>query len=363
MMKRTRETKLVLQRIEKLIDAGQQAALATVVRIHGSAYRREGAKLLVAADGSTVGNVSGGCLEQDVHEVALQVLRDGVPQLRSYCSGSDQIEAWDLGVGCDGEVQVYVERVSESRDAELRLLSSAHSHAVCTLLAVNGRSGGTRLLVTDEQIDGSLGSELLDEIVITRARELLYGSSSTLVEVNDQAVFVDVFHPAPKLLIVGAGDDAVPLAKLAVEVGFNVSVLDKRPAFLDEARFASGTRLIHGSASTISSFGLLADDFVVLVTHNFADDQAYLSELVHTPARYIGLLGPRQRAERLLAGVGNPASENVDRIYGPVGLDIGGEGAEQVAVAVIGEMLAVHNGRHARPLRDRLGPIHLEASS
>jgi xanthine dehydrogenase accessory factor len=361
-MKRTRETKLVLQRIEKLMDGGQHAALATVVRIHGSAYRREGAKLLIGADGSTVGNVSGGCLEQDVREVAMQVLRDGVAQLRSYCSGSDQIQAWDLGVGCDGEVQVYVERVEDSRDAELRLLMSAHSHAVCTLLRLNG-SGGGRMIVTDEQIDGSLGSETLDWAVVAKARELLYGNSSALCEVEGASVFVDVFHPPPKLLIIGAGDDAIPLARLGIEVGFNVSVLDKRPAYLDEERFVPGTRLIHGSAATISSFGLLADDFVVLVNHNFADDQAYLSELVQSPARYIGLLGPRQRAERLLAGLGPAAAENENRIYGPVGLDIGGEGAEQVAVAVIGEMLSVHNGRRARSLRERLGPIHVEATS
>src|SRR2546428_9885361 len=117
-MKQWLETREVLDRLALLVRAGGRGALATVVRVRGSAYRREGAKLLVAEDGSTTGSVSGGCLEQDVREVALQVVRSGHPEMRSYCSSADEVEAWDLGIGCEGQVDVLVEPALEARSRE-----------------------------------------------------------------------------------------------------------------------------------------------------------------------------------------------------------------------------------------------------
>jgi len=128
------ETREVLDRLAELRREGTRAALATVVRVRGSAYRHEGAKLLVAEDGGTTGNVSGGCLEQDVREVALQVIRTGRPELRSYCSSADEIAAWDLGVGCEGQVDVLVEPALEARPRERELLNERRAFAVCTLI-------------------------------------------------------------------------------------------------------------------------------------------------------------------------------------------------------------------------------------
>ena len=147
-MKQWLETREVLDRLAELRREGTRAALATVVRVRGSAYRHEGAKLLVAEDGGTTGNVSGGCLEQDVREVALQVIRTGRPELRSYCSSADEIAAWDLGVGCEGQVDVLVEPALEARPRERELLNERRAFAVCTLIdgkrvTGNGkRSGG-----------------------------------------------------------------------------------------------------------------------------------------------------------------------------------------------------------------------------
>src|SRR2546422_4903152 len=133
-MKQWLETREVLDRLALLVRAGGRAALAAVVRVRGSAYRHEGAKLLVAEDGSTVGNVSGGCLEQDVREVALQVLGSGTPELKRYCSSSDEIAAWDLGVGCDGQVDVLVEPVVADRPRERALLDGREPFVVCTVI-------------------------------------------------------------------------------------------------------------------------------------------------------------------------------------------------------------------------------------
>src|SRR5947199_8049524 len=140
-MKQWLETREVLDRLAELRREGTRAALATVVRVRGSAYRHEGAKLLVAEDGGTTGNVSGGCLEQDVREVALQVIRTGDPQLRSYCSSADEIAAWDLGVGCEGQVDVFVEPAGP-RARERALLDERRPFVACGVMPGKGEGLG-----------------------------------------------------------------------------------------------------------------------------------------------------------------------------------------------------------------------------
>src|SRR3989475_2313313 len=191
-MKQWLETREVLDFLTAAGTAGKRAALATVVRVRGSAYRHEGAKLVVAEDGSTTGNVSGGCLEQDVREVALQVIRKGEPELRSYCSSADEIAAWDLGVGCEGQVDVYVER-AEARPRERALLDGRRSFVVCTLLDGKGETGkGERVVVTPDGVDGDLGSGDLgsgdvNRKATTRARELLEAGESGIHEIGGRS--------------------------------------------------------------------------------------------------------------------------------------------------------------------------------
>src|SRR5204862_4081564 len=159
-MKQWLETREVLDRLAQLARAGGRAALATVVRVRGSAYRHEGAKLLVAEDGSTTGNVSGGCLEQDVREVALQVIRSGKAELRNYCSSADEIEAWDLGVGCEGEVEVFVEPVSEPRPRERELLDRREPFVVATIVGRRDTGCGILLILTaDDSADARQTAE------------------------------------------------------------------------------------------------------------------------------------------------------------------------------------------------------------
>src|SRR5438034_2655589 len=161
-MKHWHETREVLDFLALVLGEGQRAALATVVRVRGSAYRHEGAKLAVAEDGTTAGNVSGGCLEQDVREVALQVIRTGRAELRSYCSSADEIEAWDLGVGCEGQVDVLFEPVGETWPRERALLDERAPFAVCTVLPGSGEQGaGSRLIVTPDDAEGDLGTPAL----------------------------------------------------------------------------------------------------------------------------------------------------------------------------------------------------------
>jgi xanthine/CO dehydrogenase XdhC/CoxF family maturation factor len=172
-------------------------------------------------------------------------------------------------------------------------------------------------------------------------------------------VFVDVFAPPPELLILGAGEDARPLARFAAAVGFRVVVADRRPGHLARERFPDAALLVESDGERLRHvLPLDAECYAVVMTHNVADDQAYLRALLGTPVPYIGMLGPRQRTERILRNLG---VTDAARVYGPVGLDIGTDGAEQVALAVLAEILAVRSGRCARSLRERAAPIHAPA--
>ncbi|HVH68248.1 MAG TPA: XdhC family protein [Gemmatimonadales bacterium] len=359
-MKQWLETREVLDFLARVRGEGMRAALATVVRVRGSAYRHEGAKLAVAEDGSSAGNVSGGCLERDVREVALQVIRSGEPQQRSYCSSADEIAAWDLGVGCEGQVDVYVEP-GEARPSERTLLDARRAFAVCGELPGKGERPGkrSRLVVTGDAVEGNLGSQDVTVRAVTQARELLETGESGIHEIAGRSVFIDVLIPPPQLVVLGAGDDARPLARFAADVGFRVVVVDRRPGYLTRERFPAAAALIQSAGEELGqALPLDADCYAVVMNHNFADDMAYLRALLQSPVAYVGMLGPRQRTERMLRVLGAEGPLDDSRVYGPVGLDIGTDGAEQVSLAVIAEILAVRSGRRARSLRERGAAIH-----
>jgi xanthine dehydrogenase accessory factor len=367
-MKQWLETTQVLDRLADVRRQGVRAALATVVRVRGSAYRHEGAKLLLCADGTTIGNVSGGCLEQDVREVALRVLATARPEVRRYCSSADEIAAWDLGVGCEGEVEILVEPALEARPRERELLEGRRAFAVCTPLPTGGEGEPgqrTRLIVTADGAAGTLGSRTLDDAALVAVRALLGTAPPGVHEIHGHAVFCDLFQPPPQLVLCGGGEDARPLARLAAEVGFRVVVVDRRPGLLQAERFPAPVRLVTTDAARLAERVLLdRESYAVVMGHNYADDQAFLRALVATPVPYIGVLGPRQRTERIVRTVateGGGAQVDATRIYGPVGLDIGTDGAEQVALAVIAELLALRSGRRAASLRERAVPIHAPA--
>jgi len=339
-MKLWLETRRVLDQLAAWHADDVACALATVVRVRGSAYRHEGAKLVVAADGRSVGNVSGGCLEEDVREVAQRVINSGVSERRSYCGGANEVAAWDLGVGCEGEVEILIERVNDSRSAERAMLDAEEAFVVLTSLA-----RATRQVLTGAP-----------------AAAWISGDGSHLFGEGDDALFVDVLRPPPRLLVVSAGDDARALATLAADVGFRVVVADRRPGLLARERFSPRVRLVETDAARLSERVVLDGEcFAVVMTHHFADDTDYLRALLKSPARYLGVLGPRQRTERIL-GILRAEGATIDdaRIFSPVGLDIGTDGAEQVAIAVVAELLAVRSGRQPRSLRERQAPIHLD---
>ena len=331
-MKHWAESRLVFAAIAQLQRQGIAAALATVVHVHGSAYRHEGAKLLVGADGTIVGNVSGGCLEQDVREVARRVLATGQAERRQYCSGRDEIAAWDLGVGCEGTVELLVAPVRDAYSAERVAIAQQRPFAV------------------EVPMDGPSDDRRIREGVAT---------PGLVTDGEGREWFVDAFLPPQQLLVCGAGDDAMPLARLAVATGFRVVVTDRRPGLLTSERFGDDVALRLAQPRDVAvECAAGPDTFAVVMTHHYADDGSYLAALRTTTVPYIGMLGPRQRTERMLAAAEGIEPGDDRRIHAPAGLDIGTDGAEQVALSIIAEIMAVQAGRPARPLRERRVPIH-----
>lgn len=359
-MKHWHETSQLLARVARLAEAGQRSAIATVIRISGSAYRRPGAKLLVADDGTMAGSVSGGCLEADVREVGLSVIRTDTPQLLHYDTGDDDQTVWGLGLGCNGSVDILVqpaagEGAMETAGRVRELLRGEAPFAVSTVVAGSVGVGRSLVLGADSALVGSTGNPGLDREVAERTTRLLTERESTLHDVASLQVFTEVQVPPPHALIFGAGDDAIPLAAYAADAGFRVTVVDHRPAYLAAERFPDGTRLVHARPEEGLDLPLGPRSYAVVKTHALAHDREWVRRLLTSEVPYLGVLGPRARVESILGQLGAAGDE---RVFGPVGLDVGAEGPEQVAVSIVAEMLAVWSRREPQHLRDRKGAIH-----
>ena len=359
-MKHWQETSRVLQTLARLAEQGRGAALATVIRIRGSAYRRPGAKMLIAHDGVMSGSVSGGCLEADVREVALAVIRSGAPRLLHYETGGDDQTPFGLGLGCNGAVDIFVQLATapDARGTAQRVAAQLQGDlpfALSTIIEEIGR-GRSIVLAADGKPAGSTGDAALDRAIAVHARELLSAGTSQLHEVGSLRVFTEVLLPPPTLLILGAGEDTRPLAAFASEAGFRVTVVDHRPAYLEPDHYPPGTRLIEARPDQrAGDLPLGPRTYAVVKTHSLAHDRDWVRQLLGTDVPYIGLLGPRARVDDLLQQIGVPGSE---RVFGPVGLDLGGEGPEQVALSITAELLAVWSGREPAHLREKEGVIH-----
>ena len=358
-MKHWKETEEILARVSDLASAGRSGALATVVRIGGSAYRRPGAKFLIQDDGGTLGGVSGGCLEADVRERARRdVIPTGTPRFLHYDTGSDDRVVWGLGLGCNGSVDVFVQRIDAFAGvlpALREMLRGDSRFSVATV--VSGTAIGEHFVLGIDP-DARARGPLPDRINLAAARQRLAAGESGLDESDAGLVFTDVLSPPPHLVVCGAGDDARPLVAYAAASGFQVTVIDHRPAFLTVDRFPDARRLLNMRPDDYGGAFLAgARTSIVLMNHSLAMDREWLRRLLPTGARSIGLLGPRARCEEVLAQIGVEAD---DRVFGPVGLDIGADDPEQIAISIVAELLAIRAEREPRHLRERGIPIHAE---
>jgi xanthine dehydrogenase accessory factor len=330
------------------VNAGGAGALATVVSVEGSAYRRAGARMWVPADGGPpVGSVSAGCLEAEVVEAAGAVAASGGARLlRLDTSGDDEAE-WGWGLGCGGLVEVLVEPARPAL-AALEAVLAAHRSRQCVALAtvVGGDPLAGHLVVragggSAGDLAGTARAAALDGPA--RAALATGGPARTVTTINGARVFVEVLPPPLRLVICGAGDDAVPLAALACTLNWVVEVVDDRPARLAPERFpGAGLVLVPDPGAAAEHVGLDPATAVVVMSHHLGRDRGYVGAFLGTGAAYLGVLGPRSRLDRILADLAVAGRRAA--LHGPAGLDLGAEGAPEIAVAVVAQVLAVANG-------------------
>ena len=364
----------VLSAIESLSARGERLALATIVAVRGSTYRRPGARLLVPEQGEPIGDISAGCLENDVAEIARIVMREGHARVVSFDLTADDEAVWGWGLGCNGAIELFVEpadTAAEVAGALRTALEEERPVAMVTVLdsSIPGVGQGNRMLVRpDGRAERSLGDAGLDAAAEEAALELLARERSEVRMLpgssGETRAFVEVLEPPLRLVICGAGHDVAPLVRAAALLGWSPVVVDDRREFLNRDRFPEAAAFVHleRPADVADAAPIDERTSVVVMTHNFLRDKDYLRSLLHSPARYIAMLGPGARTKRLLAELCSEGVEVTDddlaRIHGPAGLDLGAEGPEEIAAAITTEIVAVKRGRGAGFLRDRQGPIH-----
>jgi xanthine dehydrogenase accessory factor len=371
-----KELRAIVEAFEQARSDGKATALATVVGVSGSAYRRPGARMLITEEGQTTGAVSGGCLERDVILRAQRVIERGETTLATYDTTDEDDLVFGVGLGCRGVIRILIEplpRGSEPCHLPLpeELLRRRETGVLATVWRVDGqleaRAGSRLLLTRTGRLWNDMGDPELAARIEADAREALRTLRSAArvyrLAAGHAEVFLELLRPPVPLVIFGGGPDAVPLVRLAGELGWHVTVVDGRPAAASRARFPRADAVVACRPEQARDQVLLDGDTVaVMMTHNYLSDLRLLELLLPSPVRYLGLLGPKSRSERLLqdlaqSGKAATAAQR-GRLYAPVGLDLGAETSEEIALAILAEIRAVLAGHAGGPLRDRQAPIH-----
>ncbi|MCQ6956747.1 XdhC family protein [Mucilaginibacter aquariorum] len=361
-----------LQDIVKAFDhaqiAGKQTALATVVHVEGSSYRRAGARMIVTDDGQLTGAISGGCLEGDALRKARLVMAQQKPILVTYDTTDEDDAKLGVGLGCNGIIHILIEPIDPSSSNNpialfKQFLSKREPVVLVTIFTLNDKQaaqpGTCALMNKDEQVTGVFPDSTIEDAVLIDAKDVLKNGNSvtkTYIYEDRFTCFIELLRAAVSLIVVGAGNDAIPLTKLAAVLGWQITVIDGRSNYIIPERFPLADKLIVTKPdNALSKLSLDNRTVFVLMTHNYNYDMAMLKQLLPLQLPYIGALGPKKRLNRILdelreEGV-NITDEQLESIYGPAGLDVGSENSEEIALSIIAEIQAVLTKRNGSSLR------------
>jgi xanthine dehydrogenase accessory factor len=357
----------ILSVVQAWRQQGKKTALATVVHTQGSAPRPTGARLAVSDGEEMVGSVSGGCVENDVFLHALKVLESGQPELVRYAITDDMV--WDVGLACGGAIDVWVERLPDTNPTsleggegsiQLRLegeIGAGRTIAQAILLEGGGQPGARMLIWPSGEKSGRLGEQRLEHQVARDAYAMMdHPRSETRTYATPAArVFIEVIPPPHHLVIFGGVHIAIPLSEMARTLGYRISIVDPRKKFADHERFPYADEIIaEWPQQAIEHIEIGPSTSCVVLTHDPKIDEPALFHLLNTSAGYIGAIGSRkthaERFERM-------ARLGVDRrtlaqVYAPIGLDLGAETPEEIALAIMAEIVAVRRDAPGGFMRD-----------
>ena len=365
-----KELQDIMQAFDKADKNGKQTALATVVHVEGSSYRRAGARMLITEDGELTGAISGGCLEGDALRKARLVMAQNRPMLVTYDTTDDDDAKLGVGLGCNGIIHILIEPIqADKQENPIQLfklfLSKREPVVLITLFTMNDKQAaqpGTCLLLTKkEDIKGTFPDEAIKDMLLADAKDVLVNGNSvtkTYIYGDKFTCFIELLQPAVSLVLFGAGNDAIPLVQLSAVLGWHIYIVDGRSNYAIPERFPLAKKIIMARPeNALAQIAIDDRTVIILMTHNYIYDMAVLKQLLPLQLPYVGVLGPKKRLLRMLEELKDEGTEITDKqlasVYGPTGLDIGSENADEIALSIIAEMQAVLNNRMGTSLRHK----------
>lgn len=369
-----KELKDIIRAYDDAVREGKQTALATVVHLEGSAYRRPGARMLIAEDGKLTGAISGGCLEGDALRKAQLAMVQKKPMLVTYDTTDEDDAKLGVGLGCNGIISILIEPLNTkdtNNSIELlkAFLSKRQTAVLVTLFSLQKKvtQPGTCLILTqDGGIKSSITNKDLQSYLLEDAQHALISRTSQIKTYNIEnslTGFIEVLEPPVSLVIFGAGNDSIPLVQMAHVLGWETTVADGRSNYVTRERFPSVNNVILTKPENFRpQINFDARTVAVLITHNYNYDIAVLRQLVPLKVSYIGVLGPKKKLDRMLEELKEGGmlinEETTKNIFGPAGLEIGAETSDEIALSILSEIQAVLSKRTGSPLREKKESIH-----
>lgn len=362
-----KELTAIIEAFDKADSAGIKTALATVVQVEGSSYRRAGARMLVTEDGRLTGAISGGCLEGDALRKARLVMVQQKAMLVTYDTTDEDDAKLGVGLGCNGIIQILIEPISADQPFNpiilfRSFLNKRDPAILITVFNMDDRKkaqyGTCMLIEKNGCTTGELAHEIMAKEIFADAIHVLeHGNADrkTYLYQNGYTSFVELLEPVLSLVIAGAGNDALPLIQIAKVLGWFVTLVDGRSNYNTPERFPTvDKRIIARPDEVMQQIPLDSRTVLMLMTHNYNYDMALLEHLLPLSISYIGVLGPKKRLNRMLEELRNAAQKIPENLHGPAGLDIGSENAEEIALAIVAEIQSVINQRDGRPLKNKV---------
>jgi len=371
-----KELREIVKAYDAAVQQGKKTALAAVVHLDGSSYRRPGARMLVNDEGELTGAISGGCLEGDALRKAMFALSQQQSKLVTYDTSDEDDMTIGIQLGCAGVIQVLFEPINPNQTANpiqlLRKALAIRQHAVLVTLfdlsdKKNFQPGTCMLLESDGHLSGSQPFPALQEELVQEMNLVLQSGKSVFRQFTGEGwsitAFLEYLQPPVSLVVVGAGNDAIPMMQFADTLGWDVRVVDGRNTHARPERFASACQvLVSKPEQVLEQLPMDERTVFVMMTHNYNYDLAMLRALLPTRTPYIGMLGPRKKLERMLdelrSGGMEVAESMLEKVYGPAGLEIGAETPEEIALSIIAEIQGVLTGTSGGQLKSKTGVIH-----
>lgn len=369
----------IIKAYQQAVDAGKKTALATVVHVEGSSYRRPGARMLISEDAEITGSISGGCLEGDAFRKALHVILSDKAMLVTYDTADEDDAKFGMGLGCQGVIQVLIEPLQSERGAAIiellqKATASRQYASLVTFFSMSDKKapqyGSVYLLSEKNESFGMLpivSKDMIDTEAILVIEQRRSSFKKYVVDQQEIIVFTELIQPPLSLVVVGAGNDVIPVVKMAEMLGWQSTVLDGRPMYASRERFPMPTcQVFHSKAEQIlDRIEIDSRTVFVLMSHNYNYDLAVLKVLLQHPLTYIGVLGPHKKMKMMMDDLAENGIHLTDvqkqAIHGPVGLHIGAETAEEIAVSIIAEIQAKLTATDTRPLKEKQDAIHRRA--